>query len=387
MVACVYLPDFPAWATYRCARPRVPVVVVHRGRVASASPRARRAGVEVGMSGDRAARLVPGCHVAVRDRGLEAAAWEEALEAVLGVSPYVEAGEPGWAFVRDATQAELAALAEGIGARVGLAPARSLARVAAVRAAPRYVLAVPAAQVSGFLERTEASVLGALGFSETVVERLPLLGFGDLRRVRGLTKRHLTAQFGDEGEALYAMLHPSPREAPVPAFAPPPTLRSRADLDDAVREPGDVGPLVEGLAREVAGVLGPLRCRRLTVRLGAVGEAAPRVAARVLPESSADPGRLSRAACAMALEMLGADVWVESATVELAGLTAGVAEQGALFRARPSARMAVRGVHRRFPGAIRRALVVTDANFHEDAVRYEPYPEAEDAPVRRRRAS
>lgn len=383
MVASVYLPDFPAWATYRCARPRVPVVVVHRGRVVSASPRARRAGVADGMSSERAVRLVPGCHLAVRDRGLEAAAWEEALEAVLGVSPYVEAGPPGWAFVRDATQAELTVLAESIGARVGIAPARSLSRLAAVRAAPRYVLAVPDAQVSTFLGRTEASVLSALGYSDAVVERLPMLGFGDLRRVRGLTKRHLTAQFGSEGESLYALLHPSPQEASVPAFAPPPTLRSRVDLDDAVREPGEVLPFVEGVAREVAGVLGPLLCRRLTVRLGVAG-ADPCVMGRVLPESTASAGRLSRAACALAIDALGPDVWVDAVVVELAGLTTGVAEQGVLFRTRPSARMAVRGVHRRFPGAIRRVQVVTDANFHEDAVRDEPFPEDEAAPVRRR---
>lgn len=384
MVACIYIPQFPAWAMYRCARPERPVVVIHRGAVVAASPRAVKMGVVAGMAVGRATALVPGAQISVRDRALEAAAWEEALEGALDLTPYVESTEAGWAYVRDAAPSDLAALARRLGARVGIAPARSLARIAAVRAAPRYVLPVDSADVTAFLSQTSTDVLRHLGFEREVPERLPLLGLPTLQSVRGLTRRHLVAQFGEEGAALYALLHPPADEPPVSAFAPPPTLRSRTDLDDDVREPGEILPLVHGLAREVAAALGPFLCRRMTVRLWTRGDERPRSAGRVITDATQDAKQLERLAESLALNLLGEDTWVQGAAVELAGLTRGASEQAALWRARPSARMAARGVHRRFPGAIRRAMVVTDALFHEDAVRWEPFPdELINPPLRR----
>ena len=387
-VVCLHIQDLPAWSTYRCSSPRVPVIVQHRGLVVSASPVARRKGVRDGMPADRARSLLPLSRVLLRDPALEAAAWDQALDEVLTLTPFVESLTPGWAFARDVDLSALRSLSTSMGLHVGVATDRETARLAALRAARGHVLPVRPKERRSFLHSSSVGLLPRLGFSQEVLERLTLFGLPTLDAVSRLTKRHLTAQFGEVGASIYALLHPAPAP-PVGLYTPPPTLRSHVDLDDDLCEPGDLLPVVDFTAREVAEALPPLRCRRVTVRLHARNQPRPLVASRILPESCADAGRLERLARALALSLLDAPLQVHAVSVELAALTPGASLQGSLFRSRPSPFSVARGVHRRFPGALLRATVVKDAHFHEDQVRMEPFPEEEAPPssFRRRRAS
>jgi nucleotidyltransferase/DNA polymerase involved in DNA repair len=235
--------------------------------------------------------------------------------------------------------------------------------------------------VPAFLRSAEVRLLAGAGFEEDLMERLELLGFGQLLAVQRLTKRHLEAQFGPEGERLYALLHPRD-EQPVTAFQPAPAVTAFLHLDVPCREPGELMPALEHLVEESAAALRSLYARRLTVRVYERGQEKPRYVSRILPEATSMKGRLLSTARVLLMHLLSEEMEIEGISVELGALQRGQIEQRGLFTERPSVYLAVRGVHRRFPGAIKRALVCVHALFQEEQVRYEPFPEAE--PVRRR---
>jgi len=381
-VVAVRAPDLPAWAFARGARGR-PVVVVEGGRVAACTPAARRAGLAAGDPAERAAEVAPGALVRMRDRPLEMAAWEDAVGRLNRLTPWLEDEGDGRAVLARADLPALAALAGEDGLAVGVAPARAHARVASLRAAAGAVVNVRPGGEAAFLRATLVSVLPAAGFEEEMPERLGLLGYDTLGAVAKLTRRHLEAQFGGEGRRLHEMLHPA-EDRPVALYRPPPALCATVAFEDGAIEPAVLLPAVDHAAAEAAGALRGLLARRVTVRLSVRGERRPRAAGRVLPEAAGDAGYLALQARGEALRLLdGAEV--ETVTVELGSLTPGAVVQGRLFRGRPDVYMAVRGVHRRFPGSIRRAIVTLYAAFPEDTSRLEPYPEA--IPTRRRGAA
>jgi protein ImuB len=385
-IACFLLPDFPAWAFIRSARPSQPLIVVERDRVVAATRGARRRGVEPGLPLGRATALVPQARVRVRDRGLEAAAWEDVLQSLNARTPYLESPRPGEAYARPAAAppADAArawdALAEETGARVGLGPERATARLAAERAGANRVLAIDPASRGDFLERYDVARLAGLGFGEEILERMPLFGYRTLGRATALTRRQLEAQFGEDGARLHDLLHPA-GEPPVGLFQPPPTLTAEVEFDEPCRQPGELLPALDPLAEELTRELQRVAARRVTVRVEPVaGE--PRSATRILFEAASDPRRIRAAARPLLMDLLGADVEVGRLSLELGALRPAVATQGGLFQERPSVYMAARGVHRRFPGAVRRAVVVY-AQFPEDRVQFQPFAE----PPRRARAA
>ncbi len=382
-VAVVRAPDLPAWAFARGARGGRPIVVVEGGRVAACGPTARRAGLATGDPAERAGDLVPGADVRTRDRALEAAAWEETVGRLNRLTPWLEPEDAGWTVLAGAPAPALAAVANEMGLAVGVAPARSHARIAALRAASGSVVAVRAGEEPAFLRATPVDVLSAAGFEPEVPERLGLLGYDTLGAVATLTRRHLDAQFGPEGRRLHALLHPG-EERPVALYYPPPALCATMAFEDGAVEPSELLPAVDHASAEAAGALRGLLVRRVTVRLAVRGERRPRVAGRVLPTASGDAAYLARQARGEALRLFDGGE-VEAITVELGSLTPGSVVQGRLFAGRPDVYMAVRGVHRRFPGSIRRAVVTLHAAFPEESYRFEAYPET--APARRRGAA
>jgi nucleotidyltransferase/DNA polymerase involved in DNA repair len=377
VTACYQIPHFPAWAFARGA-PHEPLIVVERERVVAATAVPRRKGVEPGLPIERARTLAPTAQVRVRDRGLEEAVWEEALAGLHRHTPYVEAAAPGEAFGR-APLATWRALAETSGARVGLGPDRATARLAAGRTEAAHVLAIDGARRDAFLARYAVDRLPGLGFSKELPEQLRLFGYPTLGAAAVLTRRQLDAQFGEEGAALHDLLHPGP-EPPIPLYQPPPSLTAAVEFDFPCREPGELLPALEPLADELGRELRQVVARRVTVRVDVHGGTSRR-ATRVLFEGAADSRRVLSAARPLLLEVLGEGIEVDRLAIELGALRPVASGQGALFRERPSVYMAARGVHRRFPGAIRRAVVVY-AQFPEDRVQLEPFVEA-----RRRRAA
>lgn len=75
------------------------------------------------------------------------------------------------------------------------------------------------------------------------------------------------------------------------------------------------------------------------------------------------------------MDLLGEEREVDNLCVELGGLGPASVAQAHLFERRPSMHLALRGVNRRFPGAIKRVVIV-QALFPEQSVRLEPFVES-----------
>jgi protein ImuB len=100
-LACVFVPLFPLAARLR-SEPDLKgeAVVIFEGngnaaRVLAAARRARRAGIEAGMTLPQARALLPRLTARARDRESERAAQEALIEVADGFSPRVEDGEEG----------------------------------------------------------------------------------------------------------------------------------------------------------------------------------------------------------------------------------------------------------------------------------------------------
>jgi protein ImuB len=104
-LACIFVPLFPLAARLRSEpdlKGEAVVVVEGNGnaaRVLAASRRARRAGIETGMTLPQARALLPKLTARARDRESERAAGEALLEVADGFSPRVEDGGDGVAYL------------------------------------------------------------------------------------------------------------------------------------------------------------------------------------------------------------------------------------------------------------------------------------------------
>ncbi len=383
MIGCLYIASFPLWAFGR-AQPEecAPVAVVSGGRVIAASAECRRAGIVLGMAAGRAAALLPDAALAARDRPLEEAAWEQALEEVNRLTPFMEDAGEGTAYFTGASPEEVQVLAERLGGRIGFARHRSFALLAALRAAPGRVMEVGGHQEKAFMARFGTARLVAAGFAEEFVEALQLFGYESLQQVGSLSERHLKGQFGDEGKRLFEMLHPG-EEPPVPLFKPAPVIRAFYDFEHPATEPADLLPVLDALAHEAAGALGACHCRRIRLSLTVRGRPMPLYASRALPEPVCDGRRISQTVQMLLTERLEPDMETDAVAVELGALRVLDLRQQSLFTERPSVYEAVRVVHRKFPASLWRAVAVPSALLHEDEMRLEPYPET--PPPRRRR--
>ncbi|CAN5582990.1 hypothetical protein BH23BAC4_BH23BAC4_10840 [soil metagenome] len=379
-IACFFLADFPAWAFAQTGAARRGIVVVSSGRVIAADRTAKRAGVVLGTSAGLARSLAPEAAVYTHDTGLEVAAWENTLAEVHTLTPFLEDIGPGWAFLRGADPPALHEIAERLGAGIGLAARRAEARLAALRAAPGHVLSISNENRGAFLQRFPIRMLEPLGFSADLLERLYLLGYRDLATASTLTRRQLDAQFAADGVRLYDLLHPVP-VPPVGLFQPPPVIAESIKLDEPLRQPGELQPIVQELVDRAAGRLGPLFCARMALVLQVGAET--RRTSRILRTGTSEVRALRTASAALLAELLGEDGEVGEIIVELGALARGVARQSGLFMERHSVHVAVRGVHRRYPGAMVRAVVVPNALFDEDGAYFEPFP---NAPATKRRA-
>lgn len=368
---CLHIPAFPAWVFEHVdpAARSHPVVVMASGRVAALSRRLRSTGITEDIPVERAERLAPaGTIFRRRDASLEAAAWEDVLQDVHTYTPFLEPGRPGRLYFRPFS--ELRDVAGRLRAQAAVAPHRSTALLGALRAADGNVLAIQPRHVRVFLDRFEVRRLEVLGFSEDLIEQLPLFGFDTLGAVLGLAHRHLRAQFGEEGDRLYKLLHPDD-DGPMSPYMPPPSVRRAYEFDLPCSEPGEILPALEYLMKQASAELKGHGAQRVKVTLH--DRLRPSAfACRVLPEASSDPRRLFNTTKTLLKGLLEAGSMVQAVELELGSLRSMQPEQGGLFFERPPVEKAVRAVHRRYPDALRRPSTDPEAVFDEDRVSLDP---------------
>ncbi|MEX2401439.1 MAG: hypothetical protein WD423_11760 [Rhodothermales bacterium] len=392
---CLHIPAFPAWAfehvapatvsdssarTDSAARtdsspgvdvpaPAAPVVVIAAGKVVAFSRRLRSTGIENGIPAERAERLAPkGTLLRHRDAQLEQAAWEDVLHEVNTYTPFLEEDRPGRLYVKPFKG--LRDVTARLCARTAVAPHRSTALLGTLRAAEGHVLVVRARHVRAFLDRFAVERLDALHFSEDLIEQLPLFGFDTLGAAAGLAYRHLRAQFGEEGERLYRLLHPN-EEDPISLYKPPPSIRRAYEFDHPRSEPGEVLPALEYVLRRAATELKGHGAQRVKITLH--DRLRPSVfACRVLPEASSDVRRLFATVKTLLETALETGATVQAVELELGSLRTTQPEQAGLFFQRPSTEKAVRAVCRRYPDVMRRPVAHPEAVFEEDRASLEP---------------
>jgi len=378
MVGCLYISEFQAWAQ-QMRRPECRAVAVyHNGRIIARSRLLRQAGMLLGDSLDRARALYPVASFFDRDVAFEQAAWEGVLQRVNEVAPRLQSLEHGVAFFKPYNFSEACLLAGDLVTQIGLGPNKSVARIAAVRSAPGSVLQIRSEAVPRFLSRTNVSVLVELGFEEEVSSRLELFGLTTLGKVAALTRRHLQVQFGDAGPQLFELLHPSSEATRVPAYAPPAAITETFVCDFAARDFLALASLLDAMVFRAVLRLGRFSCGRIMLRLQPEdAETAPRLVQRVFKTPTADQGVIGRAAAYLLEAALTSPFEISSVGLTLAGLENPTPAQATLFFERPPLHTAIERLNQRFPGAIRRALVVRpDAPFPEDSIRFVPFSES-----------
>ena len=376
MVGCFLIPNYPAWALLRHGG-EPPLAVIDQGHVLAAGRQARAAGVEPGIRAGRARVLCEGITLRPRDHALESALWERVEKALNGSTPYVERAALGRTVFRPHDREELRRIYRGAGAQVGLAPTRLDAHLAARKAAEGRLLEISEEHLQSFRRGMPVERLVPLGVEEEVVERLVLFGYKNVAAVASLSKKHLKAQFGERGTSLYDRLHPSSKPN-VSAYGSPPTIEEQRRFERPQRQVGTLEEAVDAMIDEAVAALGQRTTQRLTLRLDCREHGSVQ-GARILREPQSDGEALKSISHTLLKQQLSSEPAVDEMAVVLGALGQQGAEQGTLFFERPGVRRAVRRVHRRHPGILRRANLDHSAVFHEDRVDWEPALAGEEA--------
>ena len=220
-IAFVSIPRFPC-AVEISRRPQFagePLIVGDANqpkRVLDVSLEAARRGVYAQMPMRKALGLCPEAIVLPPDPVLYRNIWETVLDAFARITPELEDGEPGCAYLnvgglqsmfRD--ESELAGCivdvvygASGLQPSVGIADGKLPALAAATT--------VPAGEAHIVSSGTERDFLapmpvGLLPFDPEVIDRLQKLGLEELRDVARLTLPELQSQFGFKGERMWQL--------------------------------------------------------------------------------------------------------------------------------------------------------------------------------------
>lgn len=367
-IGCLHIPDVPAWSFRTVKNAKDPFFVVQDGRVVGASRTPRRNGVESGMTRVQARSL---CEIATarpRDANAEKTAWESLLRSLNAHTPRIESERPGLAWIEPLDGDDLRAWLDGQQCHCGVAPNRPVALLAAWKAAPGRIICIERQHVESFLSRIPTEALSEVGFSEEIAERLSLFGYEDIANIKELTKRHLTAQFGEEGSRLFDFLHPDGER--VSFYSPPPIVGVSKDFERDIRELGPLRKALEEMADTLQGRLGGKACQRLSVRL--TGRHGEQEESRLLREPIAKKGRINRIASTLLKHAFTADITVQTIDLEARGLRSVSGMQGHLFQRRPALQRAIATIQEKHAGALYRVDRNEGAVFEEDRYMYEP---------------
>lgn len=374
MYACLYVPDFEAWVFQRAEGFRGPLIAVASGRVVAATRLASRSGIEPGITEARASSLCPDVAIRLRDYELERAVWEDVLVRLHATTPFLESGAPPFAWLTPGDPTNLRALVRGLGIRAGIASSRSFAQLASMKAAPGNTLVLHEEHFDSFLSRFGVGRLSEMGFEATMLEHLELLGYKTLKTASTLSRPHLNAQFGKEGDRLFALLHPQ-NERAIPLYTPAPVISCAYECEPTCSEPSELWPVVEHLADEACFRLDGRRCQRITLSLHQHGEPEPLRRSRIVSEPLGKRSGLLNTLHILMNSALHRQLDVERVSVELGTLKYPTTSQKSLFNERPSVHAAVRSVNKRFPGILKRAVLQKSTLFLDEAVHFEPFPD------------
>jgi nucleotidyltransferase/DNA polymerase involved in DNA repair len=372
--AALWIADPPTWALGRLEAgvPRdVPLVAVSGERVVGSNLLARKAGVLPQESLSRARQLCPNLQAYEHDPPAMLAAWDAAIATAYSFTPWVEPSETGLLFCGGLTPQEAEQLALLSDARVGLAPSRSTAQLAALTAAEgqsRWVNGEAA-----FLARVPIRYLLGLGFAEEMVERLSLYGIehlADIHRL-SLTRKQLQAQFKQEGIRLYQIAH-AELSTPVSRYQEPLEATRYWEFEEPVIEPFEYLPILHLLVAQAALELGSKVCWTVTVRI--VYKNGHNTRRRVLGAATNNPKALLNVA-----ELTFADAHHPGKEISALEATLGRIvlppyQQLGLFGGaeKPQVHEAIERVDARFNGGVGQIKLIQNARFREQGWRYVP---------------
>lgn len=213
-IACIVVPDFPL----RIESVRHPELdglplaltdaAAQRRLIVACSPAAAAAGIRLGMTVRDAINACPRAVILSADPVHYAAVFAELLRGLLNVSPSVEPGDLGVAWVDlrglerlyggldGAVERLLGAVSPALRPRLGLGANKFVAAVAAQRARPGGYRLVPEMCSRAFLARNPVDVLPV---PLEMARRLERFGLSTLRDIARLPAGTLPAQFGPDG--------------------------------------------------------------------------------------------------------------------------------------------------------------------------------------------
>lgn len=221
-VACVFIPHFPLRVEI-LRHPELdglPLALTDlasaaaRRRIVACSPEAAERGIRIGMSVRDAVNACPQAAILTSDPVYYASVFTDLLRSLGSVSPGIEAGEPGCAFIDlrgvgrlyggldNVPAALLRAVPPTLRPRIGLAVNKFTAWVAAHKARPGGDHAVPAAFSKAFLARCPVDLLPVPVETKRRLDRFGLYTLGDIAR---LPAGKIQAQFGSEGRRIWEL--------------------------------------------------------------------------------------------------------------------------------------------------------------------------------------
>lgn len=264
MVAAALFLPWPVWLLRR-EDPGLrdfPLAVHWGGRVVALCPWARRLGIREGMALEVARARVAGLKLLPHPPQAEVA-WRGLLSELYRLGPRVEALGPGQALLALSPgdgPALTRSLAEAYRARVGVAPWREVALLAAWASREGEVRWVGEGREEEFLDRLPLHVLRGVGLSPEGLKRLQLLGLKRVGELRRFTPHQLLAYLR-EGRPLLSYLY-GPWRRGVARYPQEEGVEVRAGLEPPAE--ADQG-LFRHLARSLAGKLFPRAAGRLEV--------------------------------------------------------------------------------------------------------------------------
>ncbi len=372
MIATFSIPNLPAWAIERREgwEPKNPVLlaVAEGSRIISLShPLLERGGAE-GESVERFSRRFPEIPLFQRDTIAEVHAWEEMLERLHGETPRITFNGEGLCSCDIPDLKRVEDLARSLDLPAGFAPDLRTSELAAFAAYRGLVGVVGADEVDRWRGTSPVTTLLHYRFSADMVERLEMLGLLRFSSLRRLSKRHLTAQWGREGERLWRFLREEPRYR-LPLYRPPLRLIRSWRFESDVLEPYEWGDVVAKLAAELQEDLGGRAASTLLMRLDEGDLEGIEESAQLLPAPGGSARQIERL---VSRELLRRTPPIPFAriTITLGGIRDRAWSQASLFDRRPELLDAIRRILRRWPhGLVRVRSIDHDAPLPEERVR------------------
>lgn len=325
----------------------VPLVSVHKNRVAHASKTAKQLGVTAGSSLASALTKAPDLEVVEAASPYLAASWERIVEELSGLTCVLESPSQGRVLM-ELELSDAAQLAESYWVRVGLAESVEVAVIAALISSPGRVRRIDPDKQELLLGALPLYILKGLGLTAGTLERLAWLGVEQVGQLRAWKKPQVTAYLGPEGKGLLSYLF-GPHRTQLGRYTPAPRLSAQLEFEDPVSEPGELQQAVAKLELQLSVKLETRAASQLTVV--ALSHGLELKATRIAKAPLRHAGEIIRLALLTLEDTHAPPLGIDALTLELSGLSR-PAKQGALWPHKERLEQAVAAVEARYPGAI-----------------------------------